>query len=240
MGEPAKKLEAVPTTIEVKQPNQLQLTEQTNKLVEAANAITISDHQSLQRAADYLAENKAEQKRMEEERKDLVGPLNETVRKINAKYKPFTEALQRAEQIIKGKIGTYDREQERIRQRELAEAEAKARRERERLEARAETAREKGNEEKAETLAMQAASTVAAVPAETTPKVSGASTRKVWKADVQDVRKVCQLIAEGKLPPTLVEFKQVELNKIASTWQNTQEFPGLRIYQDYSVASRAR
>lgn len=224
--------------IQIRQPNEVQLREQTNAILRAAEAIQVTDVATCAQAAQYLNENKAEQKRLDAERREIVDPLNEAVKKINAKFKPLTDVLVKAEGIIKGKIGAYQTEVERKRREEQAAAEEKARKERERLQARAEAAAGKGQIEKAQELELRAATTVAAIPAHEDTKVAGASVRKVWKAEVMDVRELCRQIAEGALPPTLVEFKQAELNRVATTWQNTRDIPGLRIYQDVSVASR--
>ncbi len=64
-------------------------------------------------------------KKLEDERKSFTAPLNDTVKKINARFKPITDHLEAARMAIQGKIGAYRREQERIRQEE-AEKERKA------------------------------------------------------------------------------------------------------------------
>ncbi len=228
----------LPSSIAINQPNESLLSAQGAQFLESAKLIKITDDASLQAAAKYLTENKAEQKKLDAQRVELVDPLNKVVKSLNAMYKPVLDVLVQAETIVKRTIGSYQQaEQQRIAN-ERAEEEARARKERERLQARADAAAEKGQLEKSEALNLQAASTVAVIPHSAPAKVVGMSTSKVWKAEVTDIKEVCRLIANGELPITLVEFKLAELNKTASTWQNTREFPGLRIYSDVRVASR--
>jgi hypothetical protein len=228
----------LPNSIAINQPNESLLAAQGAQFLESAKQIKITDDDSLRVAAAYLTENKAEQKRLDAQRVELVDPLNKVVKSLNAMYKPVLEVLTQAEGIVKRTIGTYQQaEQQRI-AKEQVEAEERARKERARLQARADAAAEKGQAEKAEVLNLQAASTVAVIPQSAPTRVAGMSTRKVWVAEVTDIKEVCRLIASGELPPTLVEFKTIELNRIANTWQNNREFPGLRITADVRVASR--
>lgn len=230
---------AIPNSISVKSPDGAALNAQGAQYLSIAQSIVVTDAVSLQSAARYLSDNKAEQKRLETERRGMVDPLNEVVKKINGLYKPVTDLLAQAETIVKRAISTYQLEQDRIAREAAAKAEAEARKERERLAAQAERLAEKGKHEQAQAKLEQAASTVAVVPQMEQTKVAGMSTAKVWKAEIIDPVAVCRLIANGELPPTLVEFKTAELNRVASTWQNTRTFDGLRIYSDVRVASKS-
>lgn len=228
----------IPNSIPVKAPDGAALSASGEQYLQTARSIIVNDDATLAAAAKYLTENKAEQKRLDGERRGMVDPLNDVVKKLNALYKPVTDMLAQAETIVKRTIGTYQQEQERIAREAAAKAEAEARKERERLEAQAQKLAEKGKAEQAHAKLEQAASTVAVVDFQAPAKVAGMSTTKVWKAEVTDVQAVCRLIADGVLPPTLVDFKAIELNRVASTWQNTKTFDGLRIYSDVRVASR--
>lgn len=228
----------IPNSIPVKTPDGTALNASGEQFLSAARAIVVSDQATMEAAARYLVDNKAEQKRLDNERRGMVDPLNEVVKKINALYKPVTDMLAQAETIVKRAIGTYQMEEDRKAREAAAAAEEAARKERARLAAQAEKLADKGKVEQAQAKLDQAASTVAVLPTSAPAKVSGLSTGKVWKAEVTDPVLVCKLIAEGVLPPTLVDFKTAELNRVASTWQNTRTFDGLRIYSDVRVASR--
>lgn len=230
---------AIPKTVDVQQPNMPALLLTASQFEEAANAITITDTLSLAAAAKALTENKAEQKRLDEERQSFVRPLNDVVKALNAKYKPLNDMLVACEGIIKKKIGAYQQKVEDERRKAEAEAEDKANKERAKLEKRAESAEEKGQDEKADALREQAASVVAAVPAAPAVKVAGISSRETWTAEVTDIQKVCKLIADGVLPVSLIQFKPAELNRIATQWKNTRAFDGIKITKSIGIAARS-
>lgn len=227
----------IPSNVQVAKPDEQQLTAQAGDFLAKAKAITVSDQSSLEAAATYLRENKAEQKRLDDQRRGMVDPLNGVVKQINALFKPVTEVLEQAERIVKGAVSDYQvAEQRRIAQENAAREEA-ARKERERLERQALKAQEQGKTEKAEALHVQAATTVA-VTAEAPAKVSGLGMRMAWVAEVTDIRELCRQVADGHIPPTVIDFKQAELNRLAASFQNTRDFPGLRITQKPVVSSR--
>lgn len=60
-------------------------------------------------------------------------------------------------------------------------------------------------------------------------RIAGTSRRAPWTGHVDDLGKVLKLLADGKLPPTMIEFKKIELNKLASQHQErlATVFPGL-------------
>ena len=207
-------------------------------LVEQYESFSVTNAEECQKAADVLREAKNSVKALEDRRKAITQPLDTAKKSVMNLFRPATDALSRLEKILKPKIANYYAEEERKRKAAEAEAEARARKERERLEKRAEAARDKGDVEKAENLEVQAATTVATAPATTEAKATGVSVRKIWKAKVTDPVALCKEIAAGNIPPTVLDFKQAELNKIASTWQNNREFQGLTIYPENSVASR--
>lgn len=233
MNAPAR----IPQTISIGDVNEVALTEQAGIFLDTAKQITVVDQASLQAASNYLRENKAEQKRLDDERRSLTDPLNKVVKDLNGKFKPLLETLQNAERIVKGAVSQFQIAEDRRIAAERAAAEEAARKERERLENQAVKLAEKGKEEQAQAKMEQAATTVAVAPVEQA-KADGVSTRKTWKADVVDVRKVCALIASGEIPATVVQFKPLELNRLASMYQDTKQFEGLRIYADITVASR--
>lgn len=207
-------------------------------LVDEYRNFPVETAEQCQQAADILSEAKGNHKALEDRRKLITAPLDAAKKSVMDLFRPATDALKDLEAILKPKIGSYHRKIEEQQRKEQAEAEEKARKERERLQQRADAARDKGQHEKADNLDMQAASTVATPPAIAPTKTAGVSVRRVWKAEVVDPIALCKEIAAGNIPPTVLEFKQAELNKIASTWQNNRQFEGLRIYQDSSVASR--
>jgi len=104
---------------------------------------------------------KSKAKEMEEMRKSIVKPINDSVSKINAMFKPLIEKLTQFETGIKNTCATYAAEQERKRIEEQRLRNEEIRKERERIEAAAREKRRKEEqareeEEKARREAMEA------------------------------------------------------------------------------------
>lgn len=124
-----------------------------------AEAIQVRNPEEADLAAAALRQIKQREKAAEAERTSLVKPLNDHVKDINQKFKDAAAPYKEAERIIKGKVGTYQAEQDRIRREEEARLEAE-RQERERLarEARErQEAEERAKREQAEKEAREAA-----------------------------------------------------------------------------------
>lgn len=122
-----------------------------------AEAIQVHDEASATLATEATRQIQRRRKAAEAERKELVGPLNATVKKINERFKADGAAFEAADKIIRRKLQAYTDEQERIRQEEerrLAaereERERKVREERERQEAEARAKREQAEKEQRE------------------------------------------------------------------------------------------
>lgn len=207
-------------------------------LPELYRDLKIKTHDDCQAAADILKDAKTKVKALEERRKLITKPLDDAKASVMELFRPATTALTQLEKTLKPKISKFIDDQEAARRKIEAEAEEKARIARDKLEAKAEKMRDNGKTEQAEALEMRAATTVASAPAVYSQKISSVSVRKTWVADVTDTLAVCRAIADGLLPPTIIEFKQAELNRLAATWQNTRAFDGLNIYQKSGVASR--
>lgn len=235
MSAKAKKL----STVDVMVPaSDQELISEVVSLPDLYQSFEIKTADDCQFASDVLSKAKDRIKTLESNRKKITAPLDQAKKAAMDFFRPATDAMTKLEGVLKPKIAAYINEQERLRREAEAAAEEKARKERERLEARAEKARESGKDEKAAALELQAATTVAVTPAVPETKISGASVRKVWKGKVTDVKALCAAVADGTLPPTVVEFKQAELNKFAGVFQNTRDIPGLEIFQESVVASR--
>jgi len=108
----------------------------------AVGSFTITTAAQYEDSATMLRKIKAGQNRLEELRTAITGPLNASLRAVNALFKAPAERLEKAERSIKGEITRYQNEQERIRQEEQRKADAEARRLREAAEAKARQERE--------------------------------------------------------------------------------------------------
>ena len=94
--------------------------------LDSAKGLRIDSDAMYQVAADELRAIKAKNQQLEDQRTNLVAPLNKVVKDINAMFKPPMEFLSQAEGIIKLSMIGYQNEQERKRREEEARARAAA------------------------------------------------------------------------------------------------------------------
>jgi len=148
------------------------------------------------------------------------------------------------------KILDFEIEQERIREakqkvaddkaRVKAQAEQDARVEelRRTAEATAKPAVAKRIERQATALSQQPVQATAAEVDVGYDRLAGTSRREPWTGHVTDLMGVFVMLAAGKLPANLVEFRQIELNKLASQYRERLSvvFPGLDATSEKTLA----
>jgi hypothetical protein len=100
------------------------VTAEFSAVVERAQALAVRTPDEARDATAFLADIATAKRRGETARKFLVDPLNAHVKRINAQFKETAAPLDQADQLVRGKVLTYQRE-----------AEAAARAEQERLDA---------------------------------------------------------------------------------------------------------
>jgi colicin import membrane protein len=108
-------------------------TGQAQRALANANDFTIDSDEMLEAAGDDLRAVKTLQKKVEDQRTSITGPLNAVVRTINDLFRQPAAFLDQAEAKLKGAMLTYTTEQERIAAEARRKAEEAARIERERL-----------------------------------------------------------------------------------------------------------
>lgn len=89
-------------------PAETDLTREGNTMLALARTIVIADQTMYEVAVDELRAIKAKITSREEQRRSLVDPLNAVVKRINALFKPGTEAMEQGEAVIKGAMLAYD------------------------------------------------------------------------------------------------------------------------------------
>lgn len=144
-----------------------------------AEAIQVRNPEEADLAAAALRQIAQREKAAEAERVALVKPLNDHVKDINRKFKDAAAPYTEIKTVIKGKVGTYQAEQDRIRQEEEARLEAE-RQERERL------AREAREKQEAEERAKR----------EQAEKEAREAAEEARKAKDEEDRKVAEQLAE--------------------------------------------
>ena len=162
-------------------------------------------------------------------------------RKIDSK-RNVEAPLADAERIIKGAVGAFHLEQQRIRQ----ELERKAREEADRQAEQmrldmAVQAEEMGASPEVVAEVLETPVPVAPVAvAPTFNRAAGVSTRETWRAELIDIRALCRAVADGKASTELVQPNMVTLNSLARGLKSTFAVPGCRAIPETTVSARAR
>lgn len=218
-----------------------------------AEALEVTTPEQAEIAAGHLKDFKQKKKAAEDARKEITGPLNASLKAVNALFKEVTEPLDVADKIVRGKVGEYQAEQQRLAEIERQRIEAE-RREQERLlaeerakaeeeAAKARAAAEAEQNEKAREAAEKAAAEAEAkaieqrkaeaqkqaevVKAPEPTKLAGVSTRKVWKFEVEkpfDVPREYLAVNEAAIRSAVAD--------------GVRDIPGVRIYQDETTVVR--
>jgi hypothetical protein len=121
----------------------------------------IVDQTTFDKAIDIAKEARKRAKELDVERVSITGPLNQSLSRINALFKPQIAKYEAFDKGLNRLCNTYNQEQEAIRLEQQRKADEEARKERERIEAQARAQREKEaaakrEAEEAETKAKQA------------------------------------------------------------------------------------
>lgn len=174
-----------------------------------ANALQVSSEAEANAAGTILREIQQRRKAAEAKRKDLTGPLLESKRRIDQEFKDAMAPFDAADKIVRDKLGTYQAEQDRIRQEEEARLEAerqererKAREERERQEA-AERAKREQAEREAREAAEEAQQAKDAADREAAEKLAEEARQKAEEAKTAEA--AIASLPEPTLPKAMVE-----------------------------------
>jgi hypothetical protein len=157
------------------------ITGEITQLEAYAASYQVTTVEQYQHGAEDLKRVKTAQKRLEDTRTSLTGPINESLRKLNAFFKGPADKLVVIERAIKGALTRFADEQERIRREEQRKAEEEARREREKLARQAAEAEAKARAEQ-ERLRREAEEAAAAGRAEEAAKLAAKADRVEEKA----------------------------------------------------------
>ncbi len=194
------------------------------ELCDAAEGVIILSREDVSHATDLVKVIKARHKEIEDERVALVKPLNDTVGRINDRFKAILAPLGTAEDDVKGKMLAFDREERRKVEAASKEAERLA------AEAAAKAAAE-ATEKQESISAASPAPAVSAPPVSTYGQYGGVSTiRKTWAYELVDI------VALANARPDLVTVDAAKIN--AAIRGKGGEIPGLRIFEKETIAVR--
>ncbi len=115
--------------------------------LERVKGLPVNSSETYVVAAAVLAEVKGEWKASEDARTTLKAPILEAGRRADALFAPQLKFWKESEDILKGKLTDYDKEQEQLRKLEQARLDDLARKEREKKEAEAREVERKAREQ---------------------------------------------------------------------------------------------
>lgn len=195
-------------------------------LTEVAGYVTVTNATELGNATDLVKLIKTRWKEIEAERTALVKPLNDTVSRINSRFKSILAPLEAAETTVKGKMLAFQQEEARKAEAARKEAEEKARREAE------EAARLAAESDRPLVVPVVPVPTAAPqAPKTAYGSFGGVSTvKKVWTFEVTDI----QALAAAR--PDLVTADAVKIN--AEIRGKGGDIPGLRVFEKDTISVR--
>jgi len=203
--------------------------------LQKARALVVKNQDQRSEAVSFVKSLKAMKEKIEERfrptanKKKAYEVYEDLLETEHAFYDPIDEAVK----VTNATVKQFDTQEAMKAQREAQEAEAKRqeaeRKERERLEALAKKAEEKGKVEKAELLREQAV-TVNVAPSFTPPPQP--TKKLIWKAKVTNLFQLCQAIAAGQVPFSVVEIRVSALNDFAKNHDGKTKINGIEFFQE--------
>jgi len=208
---------------------ELELCEIANPLVEVAKGFVVDDDYQYSEALEMVAHVKGQRKMLDDERTDLVKPLNDTVKKINDRYRTPIAVCDEAEKILKGSCVKYVTAKE-----ALAE---QARKEAQKI-ADAEYAKAVAEAEEAGEDSTMLVSVVVEQQIEA-PKVEGVGVRKTWVASVDDKMDLIKFVAANPSFENLLDVNNSALQKLVKALMKSFKIGGCSAKQETSISSRS-
>jgi hypothetical protein len=199
-----------------------EINEQVSKIEQTALSLDIKDDSSLSMASDALGWIAKTKKALEEKRKFFVQPLNDQVKKINDMFKGYSEPLEKADSILRGKVMGYRQEQERIRREEEERLRKLAEKEQKRLEKLA----EKNNTVAPPPIPIPV---MPQQPKTVESNLASVSAKVVWEFEIVD---------ENKIPREFMIPNEKAIR--AAVKAGVRSINGVKIYQTEQLAVRGR
>ncbi len=211
-------------------------------LIEEAKALTITNATGSARATTIGLELKSRRKRIVERLADMKISAHKVHQDICALEREGIQPIDGAIRILDRAVIAYDDkvEREALERRRKEEAKERARLEKEK-EKELEAALDKGDEDLAEEIVNEAPEAPKLAPMPTlATRTGGQKIAKTYKGRVTNVKLACRSIAEGKLAPKVVQFRDGDLNALARLNEGRNAPPGIEFYSSKSVARGGR
>lgn len=239
----------MPTTEQLTQEVEKELTTTALTVINRSKAIKISDQLTYDDACSLLLNDiKPMRKRWADFWRGAdkaSGPLSLAYKTYDSLLQKFNQAdkpLEAAEKSVKAEIGRWEQGQARLKE-EAQIAAQKAAEDEARLlqEQEAEYAAMAGASEEQVAAISSAPVHVVAAPVESTfQRASGVSTRSKWVAVVTNLRQLAAAIGKGTVPTSYIQPDQSALDKRAAADKNLLSIPGVVAREEKIVAGRSR
>lgn len=204
-----------------------------------AGRAVIDSEESWQRGSDFLTVCDEQWNQLETLRKATKGPIDDYGKFIQALFVPLQTRFKLPRGEVAGKMDTF-RKAEETRRKVAAAAVQKANEE-----AAAKLAQEA--EDRGDTAAASAILEVATLaPVAPAPMRLGGTnsfgksthTVKRWTASVENPMELLKAIFDGRIPISVIDWKQLELNKVAAALKVEKTVFGLKVYQTETTQQR--
>ncbi len=219
-----------------------------------AQSLQVTDSESCVNASHLLRSVKQLRSQVQAWFQPHIEAAMETKRKAEAARKALADErdkmeapLVNAEGILKRSLLAYEQAQEAARMAEERRLQADAQAQAEaatlayaaRLEAEANATGDQGMLQEAQDILAQPIEAPVVSVSSHVPKVHGISFRDCWKAhpDV-DVKALATAVGRGDVPESFLEPNLTKINQFAEACEGTMPVPGVRFFNDRTVAAR--
>jgi len=192
----------------------VEVKEQTTKIVEVANAVSIANDEDANKASIIIQEISKMKKSVNSLRLFFTKPLNDQVKLVNGLFKQYSEPLVEADGIVRTVMLEYRKKQQ-----EIAD-------EQERLLEIARKKRQKKIDEIANEKGVEAPQ-LEPTKIEATAPMAGVTTRKAWTYKIAD---------QVKIPR---EYLQIDTMAIRGAIRDgVRDIEGIEIFEEESIVSK--
>ncbi len=198
------------------------------KMLAHANGTTISTQEGQEQGATARKAIKDYIKRVDGLRKELVDPLNATVKRINDLFRPALDTAGQADKVLGQKMGVFQTEQENQIRIQEAKAREAAEKERVKLDQQADRLESKGKPDQAQAKREEAEAVPTPVFAPP-PKPKDAYFREEWHYAVTK---------ESEIPDEYWVVDHKMLAKVVKDMKGTKEIPGIRQFPEKITVSK--
>lgn len=190
-----------------------------------ATFIFVDSQATLYRANQFLKDIIGMDKEVDAFFDPTISGLNKLHKEEIKKKSIFKEPLKKAKETVKEEIKKYLVEQDEIRR----QAEEKISQEKEEKFEKARELEKGGEKEKAEKIRKEETALATPLPPEV--KAEGTHLRKHWTWEVEDLEKI---------PKEYFTLDRLKINSIVRTMKGKTNIPGIRVFQEPTIATRIK